>query len=160
MHQTRRSMAALLTVLWTIAFILSHSHSGESVPATLVLLHDAVNEGAVCLDGSPPGYLFRPGQLKALVYWTVSMKPIVLPCAGIGSGENSWIIHLEGGGWCGTLESCASRSKTRLGSSNFWPKSYEFNGFLSSNRTENEEFYNWNMAFLAYCDGMSFAGNV
>lgn len=152
-------MAHLLAVLWTIAFILSHSHSGEAVPATLVLLHDAVKEGAMCLDGSPPGYLFRPGQWR-----TCTSKPATnnLVIAGTDSGEKNWIVHIEGdvGGWCSSLESCANRSKNHLGSSNPWPHSVEFSGFLSNNRSENEEFYNWNVAYLGYCDGMSFAGNM
>ena len=31
--------------------------------ARLVKLDDAVNDGAVCLDGSPPGYYYREGEL-------------------------------------------------------------------------------------------------
>ena len=45
-----------------------------------VLLTDAAaRDGAVCLDGSPAAY-----------YWR----------AGSGSGKNSWVLFLEGGGWC------------------------------------------------------------
>eukprot|EP00897_Mesotaenium_endlicherianum_P010820 jgi/Mesen1/9767/ME000007S09829 len=40
----------------------------------LVLVSDAADEGAVCLDGSAPGYYFRPGS---------------------GSGNASWIIFFE-----------------------------------------------------------------
>ena len=31
--------------------------------AKLTLLHDAVNEGAVCLDGTAPGYYMRKGEV-------------------------------------------------------------------------------------------------
>ena len=39
------------------------------------------------------------------------------------------------------------------------PITGEFHGFLSDNATVNPDFYNWNMVFLMYCDGSSFAGN-
>ena len=35
-----------------------------------------------------------------------------------------------------------------------------FSGFLSSNPEVNPDFYNWNVVFIKYCDGASFAGNV
>ena len=65
----------------------------------LVILPFAVKQGAVCLDGSPPGYYFRQGH---------------------GKGSDKWIIHFFGGAWCFDEESCLQRSKTRLGSSNFF----------------------------------------
>ena len=93
-------------------------------------------QGAVCLDGSPPGYYFRPGK-----------------------DLNKWILHLQGGGWCdhGT-EDCYNRSFTKLGSSANWTSSQDFHGALSSN-VDITPFYNWNMVFLNYCDGASFAGD-
>ena len=95
-------------------------------------------QGAVCLDGSAPGYYLRQGN---------------------GEGVSKWILHLEGGAWCGDERDCLDRSKTALGSSTFWPPTAEFNGFLSDNATVNSDFYNWNVAFLMYCDGSSFGGN-
>ena len=92
----------------------------------------------MCLDGSAPGYYIRYGS---------------------GEGETKWILHLEGGGWCANEGDCLNRSKTALGSSTFWPATVEFHGFLSDNATVNPDFYNWNMVFLMYCDGSSFAGN-
>ena len=35
--------------------------------ANLVLLSDAVTDGAVCLDGSPSAYYFRPGSLNKIL---------------------------------------------------------------------------------------------
>lgn len=46
------------------------------------------NTGAVCLDGTPAGYYERPGLV------------------------DSWMIELEGGGWCVNEADCLSRSKT------------------------------------------------
>lgn len=92
----------------------------------------------MCLDGSAPGYYIREGS---------------------GEGAGKWILHLEGGGWCGTKRDCLDRSKTALGSSTFWPPTQEFHGFLSDNATVNPDFYNWTMIYLMYCDGMSFTGD-
>ena len=79
--------------------------------------------------------------------------------SGEGS-SNKWILHLEGGGWCSTVEACVERSATFLGSSKSWLPSYEFDGFLSDNAQSNPDFYDWNMVYIMYCDGASFSGNV
>ena len=99
--------------------------------------HTVVLQGAVCLDGSPPGYYIRPGY---------------------GNGTDKWILHLGGGGWCFNESDCYNRSMTELGSSKNWPPSHALNGFLSDNSTVNPEFFNWNIVYLMYCDGASFAG--
>jgi hypothetical protein len=78
---------------------------------------------------------------------------------GVGASESKWILHLEGGGWCGDEGDCLNRSRTALGSSTFWPPAEEFHGFLSDNATVNPDFHDWNMVFLMYCDGGSFAGD-
>ena len=101
-------------------------------------------QGAVCLDGSPPGYYIRPGQ---------------------GSGANKWIFHLARGGLCYDINDCYNRSFMWLGSSTFWdpidpPPRNPFFGFLSDNSTINPDFYNWNTIYAMNCDGASFAGNM
>ncbi|CAI5993983.1 unnamed protein product [Closterium sp. NIES-64] len=55
--------------------------------------------GARCLDGSPPGFYIRRGY---------------------GTGRKSFIIYLQGGGWCHNVAQCAERTQTVLGSSKFW----------------------------------------
>jgi len=67
---------------------------------------------------------------------------------------------MEGGGWCYDEDECVARSKTPLGSSKFWGPTAVGTGFLSDNQTENPDFYNWNVAYIKYCDGASFTGNV
>ena len=105
----------------------------------LTILHHAVAKGAVCLDGSPPGYYFRQGHDR---------------------GANNWIIHFLGGAWCFDEESCLQRSKTRLGSSSYFPlHPPTLQGILSDNPQVNADFYNWNLVLLCYCDGASFTGN-
>jgi hypothetical protein len=123
-----------------LLFLCVYCCQAASQVANLVLLETAAQQkGAVCLDGSPGGYYFRQG---------------------IGAGLNKWIIHFEGGGWCFNEELCVERSKTSLGSSKFWAHNTTFGGLLSPNQQTNPNFYNWNVAFLNYCDGASFAGNV
>ncbi|GJP32243.1 hypothetical protein CLOM_g16837 [Closterium sp. NIES-68] len=103
--------------------------------------------GAKCLDGSPPGYFFRPG---------------------FGSGSSSWHVHLQYGGWCYTLEKCKERSLTWLGSSNAdlqnqnpWKfANWGYMGILSINPVTNPRFYNWNLVVPIYCDGGGFAGRA
>lgn len=80
---------------------------------------------------------------------------------GSGNGASKWIIHMEGGGWCYNEDACVERSKTDLGSSKRWSPSAEFApGFLSDSKLLNPDFYDWNIVFIAYCDGASFSGNV
>ena len=77
-----------------------------------------------------------------------------------GANQDRWILHLGGGGWCNGTETCYNRSKTNLGSSKSWPASTALNGFLSDMQSINPHFYDWNIVYLMYCDGASFAGYV
>ncbi|XVF72860.1 hypothetical protein PTKIN_Ptkin12aG0154800 [Pterospermum kingtungense] len=104
----------------------------------LTLIQGADSKGAVCLDGTLPGYHMDPGS---------------------GSGANSWLIELEGGGWCNNIKTCVFRKTTRRGSSKFMEKQINFTGLLSNKAEENPDFYNWNRIKLRYCDGASFAGD-
>ncbi|XP_059652193.1 pectin acetylesterase 12 [Cornus florida] len=104
----------------------------------LTLIQGAAAKGAVCLDGTLPGYHFHRGY---------------------GSGANSWLIQLEGGGWCNTIRSCVYRKTTRRGSSNHMEKWIPFTGILSNKAEENPDFFNWNRIKVRYCDGASFAGD-
>ena len=61
------------------------------------ILDSAVAEGAVCLDGSAPGYHLQPKDPRR------------------------WTMHLQGGGWCTSVQDCFGRSNGALGSS----RSYE-----------------------------------
>ncbi|KAK9106898.1 hypothetical protein Syun_022909 [Stephania yunnanensis] len=106
------------------------------VPLTLIKGADA--KGVVCLDGTLPSYHLHPG---------------------FGSGANSWLIQLEGGGWCNSIRNCVYRKTTRRGSSKFMEKQIPFTGILSDKPEENPDFYNWNRVKLRYCDGASFSGD-
>ncbi|CAM0885588.1 unnamed protein product [Alopecurus aequalis] len=106
----------------------------------LTLVTGATAKGAVCLDGTPPGYHLQRGS---------------------GEGTNSWLIHLEGGGWCSTVNDCSNRRFSALGSSNFMkPIWFAGSGILDTNQQLNPDFYNWNKVFIRYCDGASFSGDT
>ena len=94
----------------------------------------------MCLDGSVPGYYWRPGQDKS---------------------STKWILHLMGGGWCDNKEDCLKRSQTRLGSTSpkFYSESMDLSGFLSDDPQVNPDFHDWNVVYFIYCDGGSFAGD-
>ncbi|AES96880.1 pectin acetylesterase 8 [Medicago truncatula] len=109
----------------------------DFVPTTIV--QNAVAKGAVCLDGSPPAYNFDKGY---------------------GKGSNSWLVHMEGGGWCHNVTNCLGRMTTRLGSSKQMNKTLAFSGILNDKKQFNPDFYNWNRIKIRYCDGSSFTGDV
>ncbi|KAK4434229.1 Pectin acetylesterase 8 [Sesamum alatum] len=105
----------------------------------ITLLKSAVSKGAVCLDGSPPAYFFQKGS---------------------GDGADNWLIYLEGGGWCGSEHGCDQRTRTEVGSSNLRKGPVYFGQILSSKKSINPDFYNWNRVSVVYCDGSSYMGDV
>ncbi|VAH70345.1 pectin acetylesterase 5-like isoform X1 [Triticum dicoccoides] len=109
-------------------------------PVAVSLLAGAQEKGAVCLDGTPPGYHLQRGSRD---------------------GSGSWLLHLEGGGWCSTLKDCSGRRMSVLGSSNFMkPLQFAGHGIFDSDEIYNPDFYNWNKVYVRYCDGASFAGDA
>ncbi|XP_073034464.1 pectin acetylesterase 12-like isoform X1 [Primulina eburnea] len=111
----------------------------NAVMVGLTLVHGAAAKGAVCLDGTLPGYHLHHG---------------------FGTGVNSWLIQLEGGGWCNSIRSCVYRKKTHRGSSTYFERQLPFTGILSNRAEENPDFFNWNRVKIRYCDGGSFAGDA
>ncbi|XP_019427884.1 PREDICTED: pectin acetylesterase 6-like isoform X2 [Lupinus angustifolius] len=110
----------------------------QPVMVGLTLIEGAASTGAVCLDGTLPGYHLD---------------------RGFGSGANSWLVHLEGGGWCNTIRNCVYRKASRHGSSKYMESQIPFMGILSNKAEENPDFFNWNRIKLRYCDGASFSGD-
>lgn len=105
----------------------------------LHLLDTSIAAGATCLDGSSYGVYYTPGT---------------------GSGKNSWLIYLQGGGWVRTPETALSRSKSALGSSKFWAPTTSVGGLFSLDPTVNPATANWHHVYLPYCDGASFSGDT
>nr|XP_009759657.1 PREDICTED: uncharacterized protein LOC104212153 [Nicotiana sylvestris] len=125
--------AVLLSVLylWTTT-------EAEDLYVNTTILYSAIAKGAVCLDGSAPAFHFYPGT---------------------GSGVYSWLIHLQGGGWCETTSDCQNRARSDL-SSKHAPIVAHFSGVLSNDPQLNPDFYNWNLVKIRYCDGSSYTGDI
>ncbi|KAI3872980.1 hypothetical protein MKW92_039724 [Papaver armeniacum] len=115
-------------------------HASETIDdlVNITLVENATALGAVCLDGSPPGYHLDRGY---------------------GSGANNWLLVFEGGGWCHTIKECSKRAKEKRGSSTQMEKWKHFYGIMSKNASLNPDFYNWNRVKIRYCDGGSFSGD-
>jgi len=110
-----------------------------ATPATLVLLTGETNNGAACLDGSPPAYYIHEGS---------------------GSGANKWFLHHQGGGYCTSLEDCNGRAHSGLGSSKGYGRTGDLGGgYFSTDEKSNPLMYNWNMVLFMYCDGGFYGGN-
>ncbi|KAJ4763103.1 Pectin acetylesterase [Rhynchospora pubera] len=111
---------------------------GRPLCVGLTLIQSAASKGALCMDGSLPGYHLHHG---------------------FGSGSNSWVVVLEGGGWCNDVTSCNGRKFNHRGSSKYFEYEIPFEGILSNKQDENPDFYNWNRVKVRYCDGGSFTGD-
>ena len=111
---------------------------------------------ALCLDGTPAGYYWRPGS---------------------GDGATKWYIHHEGGGWCQMEtplqnwpnDNCLDRANNsnptawlaRLGTLTADPPSQVWDVAYSSapDPAINPLMHNWNSVYLRYCDGGTFTGD-
>jgi hypothetical protein len=94
---------------------------------------------AVCLDGSPSGFYLRKGTVQ------------------------SWVVELEGGGWCVDEADCLSRASTDIGSSKNWlaqgcPSMDGGSDGMLSDDCAVSPLCNWTAVHANYCDGASFAG--
>ena len=107
-----------------------------------------LSSGATCLDGSPYGFYFMDGLPNKREPKTMRFN-------------ESWVLYLEGGGWCSSPEDCALRAETKSGSSVGWPR----NGTISIGGLVNRccfctRFCKFRRVFLKSCDGHSFAGDA
>jgi hypothetical protein len=138
----RRDFVVILPLLLACLFLGTDAllpSRGSADLGRVLLDTDAVQAGARCLDGSPPGYYYREGS---------------------GSGANSYLLFIDGGGWCSSPEDCYDRSNTFLGSSTSWPPTKPVDRpIFSADPQVNPDFWNWNIINFAYCDGASFSGN-
>ena len=109
---------------------------------TKVIMTEAVDtHGARCLDGGPGGFYISP------------------PAAATSDPNARWLVFHQGGGWCGSPENCLSRSKTALGSSAYWPDTYE-DKYEGSALWTTPPFDGFTVVYAMYCDGGSWAGNA
>ncbi|KAL2477684.1 Pectin acetylesterase 12 [Forsythia ovata] len=137
-NRTEVSFLESMSLLESVYGVSAAAVSPNALMVGLTLVQGAAAKGAVCLDGTLPGYHLH---------------------RGFGTGANSWLIQLEGGGWCNNIRSCVYRKKTRRGSSTYFEKIIPFTGILSNKAQENPDFFNWNRVKIRYCDGASFTGD-
>jgi len=102
------------------------------------ILLDTKN-GAVALDGSPARLYLQEG---------------------VGEDSSKYILFFEGGGWCESVQDCAARSLTALGSSKFESSGYSGRDLLQNNCTVNPYFCNWSKVYAQYLDGISRSSDV
>jgi len=126
-------------MIYVIALLLGvHLVWGQQATLTK-LTNAAIQDGAVCLDGTPSALYYRPGT---------------------GDGVRKWFLHHQGGGYCTSLADCYGRSQGGLGSSKSYSNTMDLGGgYFSNNAQVNPLMYNWNMVFFPYCDGGFFTGN-
>ena len=100
---------------------------------------------AVCLDGSPPVIYVRPPRATA---------------------SSTFVLFLEGGGWCNSPTDCVSRMQSPHGSSRTFRKETASPGPGAGYwdpplpHSIGEAFAGATLVFFKYCDGASFAGQA
>ena len=126
--------ALLLGTAWT-AWTASATtlRKPSAAPLTLLTKEQSIDKGAVCLDGTAPGYY--------------------LDTASTTESSTKWVLYFKGGGWCYDEASCASRAKQSLGSNKFFPKTFGFGGPMDADPTNNPDFASFNRVVFWYCDG-------
>lgn len=87
-----------------------------------------------CSDGSPTGMYINQSS----------------------SGSASWIIFLEGGGWCYDEVTCKGRPSSLI-SSKGWPSVATYQGLLAPT---SPELVDANAVFLRYCTNDAWVGSV
>ena len=114
--------------------------SADSTTAmTLVRLDPDVHSAAKCLDGSTAGYYHRPGKPES---------------------AGGWVVYLEEGGWCFTLEECRGLQHGQQGSSVWWPDiRHDSGGLLSASGIDDPDMSTWHKVLVPSCDATSFASN-
>ncbi|CAD8137497.1 unnamed protein product [Paramecium octaurelia] len=101
------------------------------------------NDQALCLDGSRGSFYFQKGYKE---------------------GKNKFLIHFEGGDLIlGSSEdeyfrNAILKQGTQYGSSLNRALSFDFDGLLSQNQSQNINFYNWNIIYINSCDGTGHQG--
>lgn len=105
-----------------------------------VVVQNAAARHAVCNDGTPGVYYFRPGS---------------------GEGVNRWVIFLAGGGFCFSVNTCQLRQilNPELMTSSDKPATIRVPGLLSDLKGQNPDFYNANHVAIVYCSSDLFSGN-
>ena len=115
--------------------------ASASFPSTLIkhIVKDAAQRQAVCNDGTPAVYYFKPG-----------------------TDASHWIIFFQGGGWCSNGPSCALRwsSQRYLMTSQGAPSVMPVGGIFSISAQVNPDFLNYTQVYIKYCSSDIYSGDA
>ncbi len=118
------------------------THAGPNLnPQTVYLLDTSAYAGALCNDGSPGGYIFRPGS---------------------GHGVQRWIIELQGGAECEDNATCARRARSLISTKGLISgvsRGGTLDGILSTDASVNPDFYDANAVRVLYCSSDFWTGS-
>lgn len=105
---------------------------------------EAQERGAVCLDGSAPGFYYEPADTDA-----------------DASAATKWVLAFKGGGWCWTPEECAARAHGGEGSAKMPTIANDMSVFGNGPLFPKvgNTFAAYHHVVLWYCDGGVFAGD-
>ena len=146
------AMATLFQVLLLAATV-------PNALANLNFIQLPVHTNAVCLDGTPAGYYWKPATPALAPPLSTSSTSNHPP-----SPSNVWIIHLQGGGWCYDAASCKHRCGTPaspntanpLCSSTTFPPSKALGGIFWAH---NPTLRSSNKVFVPYCTSDGHMGD-
>ena len=137
----------------SIASYYNSLYSGNILSLELL---DEQTDGK-CIDGTPAGYYLRiavnkKNQTPAEPYTSNERNDDL---------SDNWILYLEGGAWCYNDIDCYLRSFEDLGSSKNYHRLLpdRFGGLLAKDDDLNYPFSTYNLVYVKYCDGNTFAGN-
>ncbi len=143
--QARNSLEPGLATCAVPNVTITHSpgYVASKIPAQTLFADLAATPHAVCNDGTPAAFLYRPGY---------------------GAAASRWVIYLDEGGECSTQAECTARQHRgitnissepyRTGGAKIKPEA----GILSTDPAQNPDFYDANLVQIAYCSSDYWSG--
>jgi len=120
------------SVVWV--FLCSFVFYTTSTTLDLNLFDLSVHPNALCNDGTPSGFYFKPGS----------------------PSSNLWIVFQQGGEWCYDEPTCRARP-SQLSSSKDWSKSKSLEGLFDST---DPRLKGANLIYVPYCSSDAYIGNL
>ena len=133
------AMLIFITLILSTGFSIPSRTIAQEKSRELAIRIELEGDGAVCNDGTPAVFYYRPG---------------------IAEYADDWIIHLNGGGGCTTIDECNRRFVTmpEFMSSSTYPDTAPLYGILSANPSMNPDFYQFNHVYVEYCSSDQWRG--